>query len=100
MENKIPSISNLVKKTDYDTKVSQVEKKITDHTTEFTKLKLALANLITKIDFNSKSSLNRKTLLNKTRIVLNEKALKKLKAFDLGYFTGKSHLTKKVHKII
>ena len=31
VENKIPSVSNLVKKTDYDTKISELEKKITDH---------------------------------------------------------------------
>ena len=30
VENKIPSVSNLVKKTDYDTKVSKIEKKLTD----------------------------------------------------------------------
>ena len=44
-ENKIPSISNLVKKTDYNIKINQTEKKITDHkhdkyltTPEFNKL--------------------------------------------------------------
>ena len=30
--NKIPSVSNLVKKIDYGTKVNKIEKKITDHT--------------------------------------------------------------------
>ena len=30
-ENKIPSVSNLVKKIDYDTKISELEKKLTDH---------------------------------------------------------------------
>ena len=29
--NKIPSVSNLVKKTDYSTKINGIEKKITDH---------------------------------------------------------------------
>ena len=45
VENKIPSVSNLVKKTDYDTKVSELKKKITDYkhdkyitTPEFNKL--------------------------------------------------------------
>ena len=32
VENKIPNVSNLVKKTDYDTKVNEFEKKITDQT--------------------------------------------------------------------
>ena len=88
MENKIPSISNLVKKTDYDTKVSEIEKNITDHshdeyitTPEFNKLKLAQANLVTKTDFdNNCLVLNyRNTVLNKTRHLLNEKELKKIK---------------------
>ena len=68
------------KKTDYDTKVNETEKKITDHkhdkyitTPEFNKLtaenfaaRLAQANLVTKTDFNNKlSSLNRKITSNK-----------------------------------
>ena len=31
VENKIPNVSNLVKKTDYNTKISEIEKKNTDH---------------------------------------------------------------------
>ena len=45
VQNKIPDISNLVKKTDYNTKVTEIEKKLTDHNhnkyitnTEFNKL--------------------------------------------------------------
>ena len=87
VENKIPSVSNLVKKTDYDTKISEIEKKLTDHnhdeyitTPEFNKLKLAQADLVTKTNFDNKlSSLNRKIVLNKTRHLLNEEELKKLK---------------------
>ena len=30
-ENKIASVINLVKKTDYNTKISELEKKLTDH---------------------------------------------------------------------
>ena len=99
VENKIPYVSNLVKKTDYDTKASEIENKLTDHnhdkyitTLEFNKLKLVQADLITETDFNNKlSSLNRKIVLNKTRHLLIEKELKKLKTFDLGYFVVKSH---------
>ena len=87
------------KKTDYDTKITEIEKKLTNNnhdkyiaTLEFNTLtanvfdaRLAQANLITKIDFNAKlSSLNRKQLL-----VENE--LQKLKTFDWSYFRGKSH---------
>ena len=60
VENKIPSVSSLVKKTDYDTKISELEKKLTDHnpdkyitTPEFNAMaadvfntRLAQANLI------------------------------------------------------
>ena len=75
VENKIPSVSSLVKKTDYDTKISELEKKLTDHnhdkyitTPEFNTLaadgfnaRLVQANFITKTDFDAKlSSLNRK----------------------------------------
>ena len=45
VENRIPNVSNLVRKTDYNTKINETEKKITDHdhdkyitTPEFNKL--------------------------------------------------------------
>ena len=63
VENKIPNVSNLVKKTDYNTKVNEIEKKTTNQnhgkyitTPEFNKLtaqnfaaRLAQANLATLI---------------------------------------------------
>ena len=50
------------------------------------------SNLVTKTDFDAKlSSLNRKITSNKTKHLLVENELKKLKAFDLSYFIGKSH---------
>ena len=68
VENKIPNSSNLVTKTDYSTKISEIEKKITDHnhdkyitTPEFNNLaagifnaRLAQADLVTKTDFDTK----------------------------------------------
>ena len=62
VENKIPSVSNLVNKTDYNTKITEIENKLTDHnhdkyitTPEFNTLaedvfnaRLAQANLIRK----------------------------------------------------
>ena len=104
--HKIPDVSNLVKKTIYDTKISELEKKLTDHnhdkyitTTEFNTLaagvfnaRLAQSNLITETDFDSNlSSLNRKSTTNKTKHMLVENELKKLKIFDSSYFIGKSH---------
>ena len=68
VENKIPSIISLVKKIDYSTKTTEIEKKLIDHnhdkyitTPKFNILadsvfntRLAKANLITKSDFDAK----------------------------------------------
>ena len=52
----------------------EINTKITDHATEFNKLKLAQADLVTKTDLNNKlTNLNRKIVLNKTKIVFTEK---------------------------
>ena len=115
VENKIPSVSNLVKKTDYNTKVTEIENKLNNHnhdkyitTPEFNTLaadvfnaRLAQVNLITKTDFDAKlSKINRKIMGNKTKHLLVENELKKLKTFDSKYFIGKSHFEEAVHKII
>ena len=85
MENKIPDVSSLVKKTNYDTKISELEKELTDHdhdkyitTPKFNTLtasvfnaKLAQTNLITKTSFDVRlSSLNKKLPQKKTNIYL------------------------------
>ena len=47
---------------------------------------------MTKTDFDAKlSSFNRKVTQNKTKHLLVENKLNKLKTFDLSYFIGKSH---------
>ena len=106
VENEIPNVSNLVKKTDYDTKANEIEKKITDYshdkhitTPEFNKLtaenfatRLAQANLVTKTDFDNKlSSLKRKISSNKTKHLILKNEFKKLETFASIYFRGKSH---------
>ena len=106
VENKIPNISSLVKKTDYNTKIVEIEKKLTGHNhdkyitiPEFNTLaasvfnaRLAQANLIIKTDFDFKlSSLNREITSNKTKYLLVENELKELKIFDSSYFRGESH---------
>ena len=67
VENEIRNVSSLVKKTDYDTKIRELEKKLTDHnhdkyitTSEFNTFAasvfnaiLAQANLITETDFGA-----------------------------------------------
>ena len=92
VENKIPDVSNLVNKTDYNTKVTEIENKLTNHnhdkyidTQEFNKLaanvfngRVAQAKLITKMEFDSKlSSLNRKITSNKTKNLFVENKLNK-----------------------
>ena len=66
--NEIPSVSNLVKKADYDTKIAEIEKKLTDHnydkyttTSVFNNLaagvfdaRLKQTNLVTKTNFDVK----------------------------------------------
>ena len=48
--------------------------------------------MIAKTDFDAKlSSLNRKITANKSKNLLVENELKKLKTFDSSYFIGKSH---------
>ena len=109
MKKKNPDVSSLVKKKSHNchTRISEVEKKLVDHnhdkyitTPEFNTLgacvfnsRLAQAYLITKIKLDTKlSSLNRKITSNKSKHLLVENELKKLKTFDSSYFTGKSHL--------
>ena len=70
---KIPSVSSLVIKTDYDTKISKLEKKLTITAPEFDTLaanvfnaRLVQANLITKTDFDIKVSSTDSTIAANT----------------------------------
>ena len=55
-------------------------------------MRLAQANLITKTDFDAKLlNLNRKITQNKSKDLLVENELNKLKTFNSSYFIGKSH---------
>ena len=125
IEGKIPSLSGLAtnaallqlkikyhmlviysKKENYIQKISDMEKKVTDHdhdkyitTSEFNKLtaksfaaRLAQGNLVTKTDYDTKLiSLNKKINSNKTKTVLVENEFKKLQASDSSYFRGKNY---------
>ena len=87
----MPNVSNLVKKTVCNTNNHNHDKYI--DTSEFNKLdvdafnaRLAQANLITKTDFDAKfSSLNRNITANKSKNLLVENELQKLKTFELFY---------------
>ena len=53
---------------------------------------MILKGLITKTDFDAKlSNLNRKITQNKSKHLLIENELNKLKTFDLSYLIRKSH---------
>ena len=98
VEYKIPNITGLVKKTDYNTKITDIENILNNHNhdkyvaiSEFNALaanvfnaRLAQAHLITKTDFDAKlSSLNRKITANKTKHFLNDN--------DLSYYRDKQY---------
>ena len=106
VENKIPDVSSLVKKTDDNTKILDIEKKIIDHnhgkyitTPEFNTLtadvfnaRIRLANLITKRDLDTELKKNSdRVTSNKSKHLLVENELKKLQKTDAAYFRGKSH---------
>ena len=100
VENKIPSVSSFVKKTDYDTKITDTEKKLIDHnhdkyinTLEINTFAanvfnatLAQANLITTTDFGAKlASLNRKVTTSKSKNLRAENDFKQLKTLDSSF---------------
>ena len=103
----MPDGSSLVKNTDYNTKISDIEKKITDHdhdkyitTPEFNVMTASVFNARlarqtdllrkTEFDFKLKSISNRVTL-NNPKHLLVENELKKLEKFDAAYFRGKNY---------
>ena len=104
-----------LKKTDYNTKVTEIENKLNNNNhdkyidiLEFNKLaadvinaRLAQANLITKTDFDAKlSSLNRKITQNKSKHLLVENELNKLKIWIQVTLLEKVILKKMVLKFI
>ena len=95
-----------LKKTNCNIKITEIEKKLTDHnhdkfiTTPYFNVlvldafneRLAHANLITKTDFDAKlSRFTRKITANKTKIFFVKNELHKSEIFDSIYFIGKSH---------
>ena len=92
-QNKIPDVNSLVKKTDYNTKILDIEKEITDHdhdkyiaTSEFNTLAANVfnarcnkqTNVITKKDSDAKlQNLSKSITSNNTKHLLVENELKK-----------------------
>ena len=96
----------MVKNTDHNTNISEIENKVNDHnhdkyittaefnrlTTENFKARLAQATLITKTDLDTElKKISDRVTTNKTKHLLVENELKKLKTFDSSYFEGKNH---------
>ena len=76
LSNMVPDISTLIKKSDYDTKIAEIENKYVGNTGFDSKL--VQANVITKGNFDAK-------------IIELEDNVKKLQTFDSSYFRSKSH---------
>ena len=95
------------KKTDYNTKISDIENKVNDHNhdkyittpecntlaADVFKARLAAQTyLIRKPEFDSKlKEISDRVTKIKTKHLLVENKLKKLQKFDAAYFRGKSH---------
>ena len=78
VENKIPDISSLAT----TSALNAIENKIPDTT-----------GLVTKTDFDAKlKAISDRVTKNKAKDLLLDNELKKLKALDSSYFTGKSYL--------
>ena len=75
----MPDITTLIKKSNCDIKIAEIESKYVSN--NGLNSKLAEANIITKRNFDAK-------------IIELEIILKKLQTFDSSYFRGKSHFEK------
>ena len=110
----MPNVSNLIKRKDCETKIAEIEKKVTNQnhdryitTSEFNKLtkedfaaRLAQANLITNTDFDNTlyMSFNRKNNSNKQNIL--KMNLKKIQTFESIYFRAKFISKKMRSKVV
>ena len=102
VENKIPDVSNLVKKVDYDAETLHIKCKYftTANYNKFTNEKLGLKikqkELVSKSDiagFISNTDLDNEvaTWAIKAELKAEQDKIKKLQAFDSSYFRGKNH---------
>ena len=106
VENKIP-VNGSLKKTDYNTKTAEIENKVNNHnhgkyitTPEFNTMAASVFNtrlaaqtdLIKKTEFDAKlKGISDRVTENKTKHLLAENGLKKLKTLDLSYFSCKNY---------
>ena len=77
VENKIPNITSLVKKTDFNIKTTEIEGKIP-----------GVSSLVKKTDFDTKlKTVSDRVTKNKAKHLLVENKLKKLQKLDSAYFS-------------
>ena len=100
IENKISDVSTLVKKTDFDSKITEVAGKITNISSLATNSALTtvenkmpdVTNLITKTDFDTKlKDISDRVAKNKSKDLLLDNELEKLKTFNADYFEGRNY---------
>ena len=97
VENKIPDVSSLVKKADFNSKITEVEGKIPSISRLATNSALTavenkipdVTGLVTRTDFDAKlKAISDRVTKNKSKDLLLDNELKKLKMFDTGCFVG------------
>ena len=88
VENKIPNVSDLVKKADYDAKISDIGSKYFT-TADFNKF--TSQTLDAKIKQKKLADKSPTTLAAKAELKAKQDEIIKLQAFDSIHFRGKSH---------
>ena len=102
VENKIPNVTSFVKKknTDFDSKITEVEGKIPNISGLATNSSLTavenkipdITSLVTKTDFDAKlKAISDRVTKNKSKDLLLDNELKKLKTFNVDYFEGRNY---------
>ena len=100
VENKIPDISNLIKKTDFNSKVIEIEGKIPSLTVLATNSELSavenkipdVTSLVKKTNLDAElKKISDRITSNKPKHLKIENELKKLQKFDAAYFRGKNY---------
>ena len=104
------SLSGLVKKTDYDAKISKIQEKYfttcdyNKFTSEILDIKIKQEKLVNKSDIpnlvkNSDLNIKLATLATKAELKAEQHKIVQLQAFDWSYFHGKKFLVTMVFKI-
>ena len=94
----MPYVGNLVKKTNYNAKITEIENKCittadyNKFTKEFVDNSIKSKNLVIKTDFDAKlQDVSKRITSNKSKHLLVENELKKSHKFDLSYFRSRNH---------